>query len=190
MAYANKVSPAPCGHPRRPRAGAKAGACACAVRREANVGTPGPGRTFPVVQAWPARARCRVCWGCCFCLRCLESLASAPAPIWEHTQVPSTVAGGRLGLPGRSVLAADGGLNPQNAAPRAAPGPPKVGGSRHPGTSASGPGLDRCLWVRCTPRPSWLSCCTSVCRCAVGWGALCLSLLGFYGEQDTASRLP
>lgn len=82
---------------------------------------------------------------------------------------------------------------PQGTPPTTALGLRNPGGGRRPRTSASGPGPGRYLWGRCTLRPSWLLCCTGVCRCGTtrGWDALGLTLpMGAvqYQEQDTSFR--
>lgn len=117
------------------------------------------------------------------CVECAGATACVCA-VWSPWRASQLQHGGtpryRRGLleggwdcPGKASSPLTGGFNPQNAALRLVLGPPNFGGSRHPSTSASGPGPDPCLWVRCTPRLSWLLCCTSVCRCgiAVGWGS-------------------
>jgi hypothetical protein len=141
-----------------------------------------------VGQQWRAGSQSRMCWGCCLCLRFLGSSESVPAPTSGHPQVPARAAGGRLGLPGRHPRSEPvSALLLQGTAPGSAKGPPNPGGGRRPRTSASGPGSGLCLWGRCTPRPPWLLCCTSVCRCgtAVGGGALGLNLpRGRYGTKN------
>lgn len=60
---------------------------------------------------------------------------------------------------------------PQATPARSVLGPRNPGGSRRrPRTSASGLGPGRCPWGRSTPRPPWLLCCTSVCRCGTTRG--------------------
>lgn len=156
----------------------------------------GTGRTFPVSQAWRARARCRACWGCCSCRLCLEPLESAAAPIWGHTQVPARAAGGRLGPPGRGVLSADG-----CASIRRTPLPGRSRGHRTQAAAATqgparaGPGRSAAFGgaVHCGRRGF---CAVQVFAGAVWpWGAgvvLGLSLLGAPRgqDQDAAARLP
>lgn len=92
------------------------------------------------------------------CRRWRGSSESAPAPTTGHTQVPARAAAERLSLPA-SPSHADLRL------PFPPQGPRRLGGDRRPGSSASGPEPRRCPGGRSTPRPSWLLCCTSVCRC-------------------------
>lgn len=53
----------------------------------------------------------------------------------------------------------------QGTPPRSALEPRKPRGGRRPRTSTNEPGPGHCLWGLCTPRLSWLLCCTSVGRC-------------------------
>lgn len=140
------------------------GVCACALVREDKAATT-RSRSLPVSQQWRVRLCCRLGWGCCLCLRHSRFSESAPAANSEHTQVPGRAAGGRLGLPGRSLRCADGcpPLPLQGTAPRSALGPPNPGGDWRPRSSVSGPGRYR--GGRCTLQASWPLCYTSVCRC-------------------------
>lgn len=114
------------------------------------------------------------CAGAAACVCAVWGPGRAPQPRSGGTpRYQRGLLEGGLDCLGEASCPLTGVFNPQNTAPRSVPGPPNPGGGRHPRTSASGPGPERCLWGRCTLLPSWLLCCTSVYRCglAVGWGS-------------------
>lgn len=77
---------------------------------------------------------------------------------------------------------------PQGTPPRSALEPRKPGGARSPRISTSEPGPGRCLWGRCTPRLSWLLCCTSVCRCGTTMGGDAPGLNFPWGRYGTKNK--
>lgn len=74
----------------------------------------------------------------------------------------------------------------QGTPPRLAVGPRNPGGSRRPRTDESRPWPGSCLWGRCTPRLSWLLCCTSVGRCGKTRGEDAPGLKFPVGRYDIA----
>ena len=77
---------------------------------------------------------------------------------------------------------------PQGTLPRSALGRRNPGGGHRPRPNTSGRRPGRCLWGRCTPRLSWLLCCTSVCRYGKTRGVDAPGLNFPWGHYGTENR--